>query len=217
MPRVNKIVDLSHALQNGTVVYPGDPIVQVSTATTVEADGYNLSYVNIGSQSGTHVDAPYHFRNDGPTVDLMDLNLFMGNGLILEFSGKKPEESITLGEILPFQDKIKKADIVLFRTDWYKYEHQDIFLHHPYLSGEAGKYLLDSGIKTLASDAINLDQTGGTEFPVHEMYSRANGIIAENLANLDQVDFENPFIVFLPLNLTGVDGSPVRAVAIDFA
>lgn len=216
MPRVNKIVDLSHCLQNGTVVYPGDPVVNITTATTIEKNGYNLSYVNIGSQSGSHIDAPYHFRNEGTTVDQMNLKRFMGTGLILDFSGKRPGEEITLEEVRRYQDKIAKADIVLFRTDWYKYEHQEVFLNHPYLSGRAGRYLLESGIMTLATDAINLDKTGGTEFPVHEMYSRSNGIIAENLACFDQVDFDYPFIVFLPLKLTGVDGSPVRAVAVDF-
>jgi kynurenine formamidase len=48
------------------------------------------------------------------------------------------------------------------------------------------------------------------------MYSEAGGIIAENLANLDSVNFDSPFIVFLPLKLIGCDGSPARAVAIDF-
>lgn len=216
MLKVNKIVDLSHTLQNGTVVYPGDPVVNIFTATTKKKDGYNLSYVNIGSQSGSHIDAPYHFRDDGATVDQMDLKKFMGNGLILDFSKKGPGEVISVEEIKPFQNEINKADIVLFRTDWYKYEHQELFLNHPYLSGDAGRFLLDLGIMTLATDAINLDQTGGTEFPVHEMYSNANGIIAENLAFFDQIDFEHPFIIFLPLKLTGVDGSPVRAVAVEF-
>ena len=61
--------------------------------------------------------------------------------------------------------------------------------------------------------AINLDNTGGTEFPIHDMFSEAGGIIVENLANLDLVDFAAPFFIFLPLKLVGCDGSPVRAVA----
>ncbi|HEY5159006.1 MAG TPA: hypothetical protein VII93_13680 [Anaerolineales bacterium] len=48
------------------------------------------------------------------------------------------------------------------------------------------------------------------------MYSEAGGIIAENLANLDAVDFDFPFLIFLPLKLIGCDGSPVRAVAVEF-
>jgi kynurenine formamidase len=75
---------------------------------------------------------------------------------------------------------------------------------------------LSQGIKTAGVDAINLDRTGGTDFPIHDMYAEAGGVIVENLANLDSVDFDNPFLIFLPLRLLGCDGSPVRAVAVDF-
>jgi kynurenine formamidase len=90
------------------------------------------------------------------------------------------------------------------------------FYEHPFLSKEGGEYLLSKGIKTAGIDAINLDNTGGREFPIHDMYSNAGGVIAENLAHLDAVDFDSPYIIFLPLKLIGCDGSPVRAVAIDF-
>lgn len=50
---------------------------------------------------------------------------------------------------------------------------------------------------------------------MHDQYSKANGLIAENLANFDKVDLSDPFVIFLPLKLTGCDGSPVRAVALE--
>ena len=93
---------------------------------------------------------------------------------------------------------------------------EERFFLHPYLSKEAGKYLLANGINTVAIDAINIDKTGGTEFPIHDMYADASGLIAENLAHFDEIDFVDPFVVFLPLKLVGVDGSPVRAVAVEF-
>ena len=111
---------------------------------------------------------------------------------------------------------MRSADIVLFKTNWYKKAGTDEFYDHPFLSKAGGEYLLSKGIKTAGIDTINLDNTGGTEFPIHDMYSEAGGIIAENLANLDSVDFVSPFIIFLPLKLAGCDGSPVRAVAVDF-
>lgn len=217
MPEIRKIVDLSHEVRNGTVVYPGDPEVEITTATTLEADGYNLSNVHMGSQSGSHVDAPRHFRNEGRTVDQITLYHCMGNAVIVDVSGKKEEEQITLADVKCYEEQIEQADIVLFRTDWYQYAGEEKFFRHPYLSREAGEYLLEKGILTVASDAINIDATGGTEFPIHDMYADAGGLIAENLAHFDDIDFDNPFVVFLPLKLVGVDGSPVRAVAIQFA
>lgn len=216
MPNIRKIVDLSHALTADTPVYPGDPVPNFSVATTIENEGYNLFNVIMGSQTGSHVDAPYHFNNQGATVDKMDLKFFVGQGLIVDVTHKKGKEEITLEEIVKYEKQIEESDIVLFRTNWYKKVGTNEFYDHPFLSKEGGEYLLSKGIKTAGIDAINLDNTGGTEFPIHEMYAEAGGIIAENLANLDSVDFDSPFIIFLPLKLIGCDGSPVRAVAIDF-
>jgi kynurenine formamidase len=216
MLNVKKIVDLSHVLTADTPVYPGDPVPSFSVATTTGNEGYNLFKVVLGSQTGSHVDAPYHFSDEGTTIEKMDLKFFMGNGLIIDVSHKKAKEEITLEEIRNYEKAIEKADIVLFKTNWYKKAGTDEFYDHPFLSKTGGEYLLSKGIKTAGIDAINLDNTGGTEFPIHDMYSLAGGIIAENLANLDSVDFASPFIIFLPLKLAGCDGSPVRAVAVDF-
>ena len=216
MRKIKKIVDLSHDLTANTPVYPGDPVPSFSVATTINNEGYNLFTVVLGSQSGSHVDAPYHFNNQGATVEKMDLKYFLGNGLIIDVAHKKRKEQITLEEIRKHEKAIESADIVLFKTNWYKKAGTDEFYDHPFLSKTGGEYLLLKGIKTVGIDAINLDNTGGTEFPIHDMYSAAGGIIAENLANLDSVDFDSPFIMFLPLKLTGCDGSPVRAVAVDF-
>jgi kynurenine formamidase len=214
---IKKIVDLSHPLTANTPVYPGDPVPNFSVATTIEKEGYNLFNVFLGSQSGSHVDAPYHFSNQGATIDKMDLGYFMGKGLIIDATQKKPKEQITPEDIKKYAKKIEEVDIVLFRTDWYKKAGTQEFYDHPFLSKAGGEYLLSKGIKTAGIDAINLDNTGGTEFPIHDMYSGAGGIIAENLANLDSVDFDLPFLIFLPLKLIGCDGSPVRAVAVQFS
>ena len=216
MPQIKKIVDLSHALTVETPVYPGDPIPKFSVATTIENEGYNLFNVILGSQTGSHVDAPYHFSNHGATVDKMDLKYFMGQGLILNVTHKKNKEEIFVKEIRAYEKQIEEADIVLFKTNWYKKAGTEEFYEHPFLSEEGGRYLLSKGIMTVGIDTINLDNTGGTEFPIHDMYAQAGGVIAENLANLDSVDFSSPYIIFLPLKLIGCDGSPVRAVAVDF-
>jgi len=216
MPTIKKIVDLSHPLTANTPVYPGDPVPAFSVATTIDKEGYNLFNVFLGSQSGSHVDAPYHFSNQGATIDKMDPGYFMGKGLIIDVTFKKKKEQITLDDIKKYEKKIEKADIVLFKTNWYKKAGTQEFYDHPFLSKAGGEYLLAKGIKTAGIDAINLDNTGGTEFPIHDMYSEAGGIIAENLANLDAVDFDFPFLIFLPLKLIGCDGSPVRAVAVEF-
>ena len=216
MPRIKQIIDLSHPLTSTTPVYPGDPVPSFSVATTVEKEGYNLFTLVLGSQTGSHVDAPYHFNNQGATIDKMALKTFMGNGVIIDMTHKKAREEFSLAEVQQYDEAIKGAEIVLFRTDWYLKAGTEAFFEHPYLSAEAGEHLLSMGIRCMGIDAINLDSTGGTQFPIHDMVSAAGGIIAENLAYLDRVTFDHPFIICLPLRLIGCDGSPVRAVAVEF-
>jgi kynurenine formamidase len=214
MFKFQKIVDLSLPLNASTPIYPGDPQPKFSVATTLEQEGYNLFNVHLGSQSGSHVDAPYHFNNSGGTVDQVALSQCFGNGLVIDATCKRSMEAIDVIDIEPFAEKLDQVDIVLFRTDWDRHIGSDTFFEHPFLTESGAKYLLQLGIKTVAIDTINLDKTGGTEFPVHILFASQGGLIAENLCNFKAIDFENPVISILPLNLTGCDGSPVRAVAI---
>jgi kynurenine formamidase len=213
MLTLDKIVDLSLALNANTPIYPGDPKPQLSVATTLENQGYNLFKVVLGSQSGSHIDAPYHFNNHGATVDKIDLTQCFGTGLVIDVSTKKNNEQIRVDDIVPYAQAITRCKIVLFKTGWDSKRGTDNFFEHPYLCADGGEYLLERGIKTVAIDTLNLDKTGADTFPVHSMFACAGGIIAENLANFAEIDFDDPVISLLPLNLTGCDGSPVRALA----
>ena len=59
--RVQRVIDLSVPVDDSTVVYPGDPAPRFEVFSTIEAQGFNLLAIHLGSQSGTHVDAPFHF------------------------------------------------------------------------------------------------------------------------------------------------------------
>ena len=216
MLKVKRIIDLSLLISNRTRGFPGDPAPKLTVAATLEKDGYNAHNLSLGTHTGTHMDAPFHFLKDGATVEQMDLTLFLGPAVIVDVAGKTEEEEITTADIEPYIDKIKAGDIVLLRTDWYKKEGSDEFYRHPYLSEAAGRRLFDRGVRTVGIDALNIDKTGGTVFPNHGLYLGNGGTIVENLAYLDRVDFERPFLMLLPLKLAGCDGSPIRAAAVEF-
>ena len=69
------IVDLSHVLRTGIQIYPGDPEVEIKEALNVEKDFVNVLAVNMGSQSGTHVDSPFHVFADGKILKSGDASL----------------------------------------------------------------------------------------------------------------------------------------------
>lgn len=217
MFKVKKFVDLSWDLTKDTPIYPGDPEPNIEVATTIENEGYNLSGVYVGTQTGSHVDAPYHFSNDGDTIEKMELDFFFGEAVVVRVTDKKAGEEIKMEDMAPYLDKITTGKIVLFNTNWYKKLGTDAFFDHPYVSAEVAEYLVDKGVRFICIDTINADQTGGTEFPVHDLFAAKRLMIGENMAYFDHIDFDNVVVAAFPLKIVGTDGSPVRAVAMEIS
>jgi kynurenine formamidase len=218
--QVRRIVDLSRRVDGNTQVYPGDPEVYLEPATTLAAHGVNVLGVHIGSHSGTHVDAPYHFVEDGARIDELDPRLFVGPAAVLDVRGKGPRERVTAGDLRPYENRISGGVIAVVRTGWEEHYGTPRYYDHPFLDRGAAQLLLDTGVRTVAVDALSVDETvsEGEQpegYPAHHLILGAGGVIAENLANLGAIDFPEPLISLLPLKLGGSDGAPVRAVAME--
>jgi kynurenine formamidase len=217
--RVTRIVDLSVPVHAGTVVYPGDPAPAFSTHSTVERDGFNLLNVSMGSQSGTHVDAPYHFEPGGLRIDQVPLTRFAGPAVVVDATGLPPRGVIGPEHVEPYADRLGPGVVVLLHTGWSARYGEPSYFAHPYLDAAACRRLLDLGVRTICIDAINLDETPdddhpGAGFPVHHLIAQVDGVIGENFTNLGAVDWPDPFVTCLPIALQGADGAPVRAVAL---
>jgi kynurenine formamidase len=218
--RVRRVVDLSLAIDAATQVYPGDPQVQFAPAATIQADGFNLLNVQMGSQSGTNCDAPYHFLDRGARIDELDLALFTGPGVLIDVRGKPARAAIDAEDVAPYLDRVGPGTIALFHTGWSEHYGTDSYFDHPFVGADAARALLDRGVLTFCLDTLNVDETPdadhpGAGFPVHLLIAEAGGVVVENLTALEQIDFADPLITVFPLRLTGADGAPTRAVAID--
>ncbi len=212
------LVDLSVPLNEATQTYPGDPELRFVPHSTVDRDGFNLLAVRMGTQTGTHVDAPFHFEDDAPKLDELPLSRFLGPGVVVDVTGVGERSPITgehLAHVLP---RLEPGTIVLLHTGWSRHFGSARYFDHPYLDADACRALLDAGVRTIGIDAINLDETPdgthpGVGFPVHHLIARAAGVICENLTNLAAVHAARPTVSLLPIAFSGTDGAPVRAVA----
>jgi kynurenine formamidase len=217
--KIVRVVDLSHPITAQTQVYPGDPVPHIEQHSTIERDGFNLMSVSMGSQSGTHVDAPYHFDNNTKRIDEIPLVQFVGPAVVLDCGVLEPRQVITL-ELLGDQlDSLQPGDMALFKTSWSGFYGTDEYFNNPYLHASLVENLLGRGILTFGLDAINIDETPdethpGVGFPCHHLIAKAGGVICENLTNLESIDFERPLVSLLPMKFIGIDGAPVRAVAL---
>lgn len=219
--RVTRLVDLSVPLDASTVVYPGDPVPSFEAHSTIERDGYNLLRLSLGSQTGTHVDAPFHVDETGARLHELPLERFAGRAVLIDARGLAPRTPITWDLIEPLAGRLGPDAVVLLHTGWARLYGSAAYFDHPYLGAAACERLLDAGVRTIGIDAPSPDETPdderpGSGLPVHRLVARAGGVIAENLRNLDQLDWPDPTVLLLPLALQGSDGAPVRAVAVRF-
>ena len=218
--RLHRIVDLSMPIDDRTPFYPGDPEPRICPATTIAREGVNVLRLDLGSHSGTHCDAPYHFHEDGLRLDELPLERFVGPGVIVDCTAVAPRAPIGWELIAGQVGALAPGTLVLLRTGWDERATGETIFDHPYLDGDACRRLLERGVLTVGIDAINLDETPlGTldraTFACHDAISRAGGVIVENLVGLGAVDFADPWVSVLPLSVPGADGAPTRAVAME--
>jgi kynurenine formamidase len=180
----------------------------------------DVSRLELDSHTGTHCDAPVHFLEDGLTLDQLPLERFAGPGVIVDATGLEPRGVIEWERIEPHAELLQPGTIVLLHTGWDARHTDPSYFEHPYLDGDACEQLLALGIRTIGIDAINLDETPAgeldrTTFRCHAAIARAEGVIVQNLTNLQALyGIRPPLVSVFPLRLTGADGAPARAVAL---
>lgn len=212
-----EIVDLSIPLDAKTQVYPGDPAFASTPATTIAAEGFHVQQISMGSQTGTHVDAPWHFAEDGLRIDELPLDRFVCRLVLADVRGLAPRTVIGWDRLAGL-DLGPDAALVLW-TGWSAHRGTDAYWDHPFLAAAACARVLAAGVRTFALDAPNLDETrfdrpAADGFASHRLIAAADGVIIENLCCLDDLGPGPYTLSVLPLRLTGADGAPCRAVAV---
>jgi kynurenine formamidase len=184
----------------------------------VAGAGANVLRVHLGSQSGTHVDAPFHIDDSLPDLDALPLDRFLGPAVVVDATGLPPRTPIPAAAFAGVLADAGPGTIVLVATGWSAYWGDARYADHPHLAPEAAVLLAESGIRTVGIDAYSVDPTPADDFPAHRALCGAHAVIAENLTSLDvllaaQRDGLPVEVSLLPIRLAGADGAPVRAVA----
>ena len=194
-----KIYDISQEVFT-CQVYPGDPAPEKMTLSSMEkGELYNLTAFRMCAHNGTHIDAPYHFLKDGRTVDAVSLEAFVGMAYVAEHhgivSGDDAEAIIKNAK----EQNMDAARRILIKGD-------------AEVSEEAAKVFASSGLLLLGNES----QTVGPQdapMAVHLTLLSAGVILLEGI-RLAEVSEGVYFLNAAPLNLSGADGSPCRAILI---
>lgn len=211
-----KVIDLTHEITSGMMVYPGDPQVEISEALKHESDYCHVDSLRMGSHTGTHIDAPYHFLPRGKRITDYPLSKFTGEGIALDLSDKKDNEAIEADDLEKIRPLINKGDILVLCTGWYRHFGSDRYLNHPFLSRGAAVLIVEMGISIVAVDFLNVDPTLYESWEAHPVLLSNDVLIVENVNDSMELEGGRRYrFAFAPLKLNGSDGSPIRAFAME--
>jgi len=203
-----RVLDISVPNGPHQHVYPGDPPPRIEQAAAISrGDPANVSLLTMGSHTGTHVDAPYHFLPDGPRLGDVSLDRMVGECVVADLRGRPAVDAAALRDV-PLRD----GDIVLCHTDnsarWHAPTFQTDFT---YVTLDAADVLLARGVKAIGMDYLSIEQFGSPDFPVHKRLLGAGVFVIEGL-DLHAVAPGRYTLVCLPLKFPDLDGAPARAV-----
>lgn len=211
-----QFVDLTHYLDGGTPVYPGDDAPAFEDMFTLERDGFREKKLTISSHAGTHVDAPAHMISGAPTLDELPLSAFAGSAYLMDVSGRGAGFRIEAEEVERREGSIRGNDFLVIKTGWERFwGAPDYFSGFPVLSVQAAEVLAGWDMKGVGLDCISVDPVESTDYPVHRVLLGAGLVIIENLTNLGAAASPVFHLSCFPLKIRDADGSPVRALSTD--
>ncbi|MGL6106737.1 cyclase family protein [Romboutsia sp.] len=206
-----KIFDLTHTLTNDMPVYSKPNGPHIKKVATIEANGYEETFLSMFSHNGTHIDSTKHMDKNGETLDDLDIDKFVGNAILIDVTNK---EKIELEYLKEYEEKIQNCDFIIFKSGWSEYWGEEKYYEkYPTLTIQAATYIAQTPIKGIGMDMLSVDGYDSVDFNIHKILFKGKKLIVENLTNLKALPSEFLFVA-TPLKFNNADGSPVRAIGI---
>lgn len=215
-----KLVDLSHVIEDGMTTHKGLPGPHICDYWTREASAANyddgstfqIGRIEMVANTGTYVDAPFHRYPNGkdmaalPLAALADLD-----GVVVRAAGRaaRPIDADC------FQGLPLAGKAVLVHTGWSRHWRTEQYgREHPFLTEDAAALLVEAGAVLVGIDSLNIDDTADTRRPVHSRLLAAEIPIVEHLTNLAALPDHGFRFFAVPARVAGMGSFPVRAFAI---
>lgn len=201
-----KWIDITQPLTNNIAEWPGDTPFSYEVAfSKADTGSVNIGKLTTSTHMGTHIDAPFHFDNNGLKVLDLPIDLYIGRARVIDVTGY---ESIGRTEL---EDKdFGGAERILLKT-----AKRADFAHFPavfsYLREDIGPFLKERGVRLIGVDAPSVDPESSKTMDGHHALNDNGVMILENIV-LNDVAPGDYDLIALPLALKDGDGSPVRAV-----
>jgi len=204
------IYDVTVPITNTMPVWPGDPPVRLSGKSHISRDKTHtvrLTAIEMGSHTGTHIDAPFHMIEGGKRLEEFNLETLTGKATVFEIPDVR---SIGRSQLERFDwTGVERA---LLKTEnsrhWADGKFYEEFV---YLEPDGAEFLVEKGMRLAGIDYLSIDKFRSESHPSHFVLLSQNIPILEGL-NLSVVPAGEYTIVALPLNLQNADGAPARVI-----
>jgi arylformamidase len=200
-----EIIDISVPIRPGMIVYEGDPDVHLERALSIaEGASANVSRLDFGLHTGTHIDAPVHFIEDAAGAEALPLDVLIGDAYVLDATAIEGSLDEPALKDLALPEDTQR---LIFKTqnsrlwDFEEFSHDFIRL-----TGTGARHLISRGVRLVGIDYLSI---GDEE--AHVELLRAGVVPLEGL-DLRGVDPGRYRLVCLPLRIVGADGAPARVV-----
>ncbi len=202
-------MDISLPLSPRTIVFPGDPAIEIETAKGASKDdGALVHRFCMGSHAGTHLDAPAHIIRGGLTLAEVSLEPLIGECAVVDCT--QCEQSIDAG-FLREQEILYVRRVLLKTKNSALLSVTDFDFNYVYLTPDGARFLVELGASLVGIDYLSIGQMGPLGVETHEVLLANQVLILEGL-DLSQVAPGGYELLCLPLKLDVPDGAPVRAL-----
>jgi arylformamidase len=205
------LIDLSHAITDGLITYPGLPAPRLSDYLSreesrgkyTEGTTFQIGRIEMVANTGTYVDAPSHRYEEGPDIGGLRLEALANlEGVVMELGESVPRES--------------QGRAILIRTGWSRHFGKPEYGsgQHPFVSRKLAEQLVDAKPALVGIDSLNIDDTRDGTRAAHSLLLAAGIPIVEHLTALDRLPRSGFRFFAVPPKFVGLGSFPVRAFAI---
>lgn len=212
--RTTNLLDLTMPFSEKTIPVPGHPCPRFEPLTTLERDGVRNTTMTVSIHTGTHIDAPSHFIEDGASIDEVPIDRFHRPGVCLDLRDMaQPGAPISLEHLkhAGFDPSASRGTILMLASGWsdQAWQSERLYEANPYLARDAAEALAEAAPSALGLDFAVDD---AKPWPNHTILLGADVLLIENLMRLPELPRDGFDVMAFPLRLVGENGGPTRVV-----
>jgi arylformamidase len=200
-----KLIDVTVPIRNGMPVYDRNPGVRLERALSIaDGDSVNISRLELGVHTGTHVDAPVHFIEGGDGVESIEPEILIGEAHVVDATSLHEDIDADALETLDLPSGAKR---LIFKTPNSELWNRGAFTRDFIRFVESGaRRLVDAGVRLVGIDYLSIGDAGA------HLQFLGNGVVPLEGLDLREAAPGRYRIYCLPLNLVGSDGAPARVL-----